>query len=180
MNTSHRGDPRPQSARSQAVINSDGTTNDIRWISEPTAIKRLRRYLARSGCTLHKARPGTKLHETLGEYSILDESGEIVADRINLAAWIKSYGLLAAHERIEPPIERDWMFYVGRYERVVIDGISANYARPITKEYTTEAAALKSVAHLTGAEREGLVICGFSVKARNRAADKGGEPDGSL
>jgi hypothetical protein len=38
MANANQGAIRPKSARSQSVINADGTTDTIRWISEPTAI----------------------------------------------------------------------------------------------------------------------------------------------
>ena len=148
----------------QTRISANGTTDSITWIREATAIKRLRRHLAKSGCTLHISREGSADRQRHGEYFIRDDGGHLIDDKINLSAWMRSYGLLAPLEMIDPPLGRGWLFYIGRYERVVVDGIECNHAKPITRTYTTEAAARRAVEHLT--DRTGLVLCAFDAGAK--------------
>ena len=156
--------PKIRAKNTQTLQHADGTTSEIRWIKEATAIKRLRRHLAKSGCTLHVTREGSSARHQHGEYFITEEDGRQVDDKINLESWLRAYDLLADDEKIDPPLNRGWRYYIGRTERVMVDGISANYARPITRTYTSEAAARRAVEHLT--DREGLVICSFDASIR--------------
>ena len=156
--------PKIRAKNTQTRLHADGTTSEIRWIKEATAIKRLRRHLAKSGCSLHITREGSSARHQHGEYFITEEDGRLVDDKINLAAWLRAYNLLADQEMIDPALNRGWKFYIGRYERVVVYGIEANYARPITRTFTTEGAARRAVEHLT--DREGLVICSFDASIR--------------
>ena len=149
---------RASRAPAQTVINANGTTSEIRWVKEPTAEKRLRRHLAKSGCSLVKTRPGSRQYDTLGELAILDESGELVADRINLAAWLRSYGLLADDERIDPPLGQGWKYHVARSRTEVIDGQRTIINEQLTGEYTTEKAARKAAEGIV--DRENLVVVG--------------------
>ena len=159
-NATPKGAIRPKTT--QTLHNADGTTSTIRWVREGTVIKRLRRFLAKTGCTLHISREGSADRQRHGEYFIRDQDGDVAHDNVNLEEWLRSCDLLADDERIDPPLDRGWLFYVGRYERVTVDGIDCNYARPITRTYTTEAAARRAVEHLT--DRTGLVICSFDAR----------------
>ena len=73
---------------------------EIRPISLQTALKRLRRHLARIGFSLQKTRPGSPAWRLHGEYLIRDDLGNVFADRINFEARLRSYGLLAEEEII--------------------------------------------------------------------------------
>ena len=80
-----------------------------RPVTLATLEKRLRRYLAKSACTLLKSRPGTKQHDTLGQYSIFDDANELVAEKINICAWARSYNLLADDEDLAEDVPEKWL-----------------------------------------------------------------------
>ena len=82
MNTSHQGDPRPQSVSRSAIE------------------KRVKRHLAKSGFTLVKSRPGTRQHDVFGEYAIFDDTHELIADKIDLVARARQYGLMDPNEQL--------------------------------------------------------------------------------
>lgn len=156
--------PKIRAKNTQARLHADGSTDTITWVRESTVIKRLRRALAKKNHSLLITREGTSARRELGEYAVLDSDGHPLQTHAELAALGRFLGVLADDERIDPPLNRGWLYYIGRYERVVVDGIEANYARPITRQYTTEAAARRAVEHLT--DRDGLVICSFDASIR--------------
>ena len=169
MSTSPKGTtPKIRPKNTQTLHNADGTTSEIRWVREGTVIKRIRRALAKKNHTLLITREATPARRELGLYAVLGADQTVIERNADLAKLARFLGVLAADELVDPPMDRGWLFYVGRYERVVVDGIECNYARPITREYTTEAAARKAVAHLT--DREGLVICSFDTKGGTKNA----------
>jgi hypothetical protein len=134
---------------------------DFRWVREATVVKRIRRKLAERHHRLIITREGTAARREWGLYAILDAGGEVLQRNANLADLARFLGVLAADEVICPPLDRGRKFYIGRYERVVVDGVEAAYARPITRAYTTEAAARRAAERL--ADLEGLVICSFDA-----------------
>ena len=148
----------------QSVQHAAGTAETITWVREATCIKRIRRKLAARNHSLLITREGTAARRDMGEYAVLDADGHPLQTHADLADLARFLGVLADDERIDQPLNRGWKFYIGRYERVTVDGISANYARPITRTYTTEAAARRAVEHLV--DREGLVICSFDASIR--------------
>lgn len=145
------------------VVNQAGeVVATVFWVKEATVIKRIRRKLAERNHSLLITREGTQARRELGLYAVLGADHGVIDKQVDLSKLARFLGVLAEDELVDPPMDRGWLFYVGRYERVVVDGIECNYARPITREYTTEAAARKAVAHLT--DREGLVICSFDAR----------------
>jgi hypothetical protein len=95
-------------------MSNDITKGEIRPTSTrpvtlATLEKRLRRHLAKSACTLLKSRPSTRQYETLGQYSIFDEGRELVAEKINICAWARSYGLLADGEDLADDVPEKWL-----------------------------------------------------------------------
>lgn len=165
-NASTKGAIRPKNT--QTLHHADGTTSEIRWVREATCIKRIRRALAKKNHTLLITREATPARRELGLYAVLGADQAVIERNADLAKLARFLGVLAADELVDPPMDRGWLFYVGRYERVVVDGIECNYARPITRTYTTEAAARKAVAHLT--DRAGLVMCSFDAKGGTKNA----------
>jgi hypothetical protein len=165
MAAQSQGVSRPNSARiTQPIQYADGTTGTITWVKEPAAIKRVRRALSARNHRLVITREGSQQRIDLGLYAVIDADQTVIQKDADLTALARFLGVLADGEHIMPQPERGWLYYIGRYERVVVDGISANYARPITRTYTTEATARRAVAHLT--DREGLVICAFDATSR--------------
>ena len=81
-NANTQGDPRPQSVSRSAIE------------------KRVKRHLAKSGFSLVKSRPGTRQHDALGDYSIFDTDHELIADKIDLVARARQYGLMSADEQL--------------------------------------------------------------------------------
>lgn len=73
---------------------------EIRPISLQTALKRLRRHLAKIGFSLQKTRPGSPAWRLHGDYAIRDDRGNIHADRLSLEARLRAYGLMADIEVI--------------------------------------------------------------------------------
>ena len=82
------------------MANTATPPGEIRPISLQTALKRLRRHLAKISFTLHCTRPGTAEWARHGQYFIRDDLGNVFSDRINLESRMRSYGLLADIEVI--------------------------------------------------------------------------------
>ncbi|MFM2007653.1 MAG: hypothetical protein RLZZ09_3308 [Pseudomonadota bacterium] len=160
----------PKSAASNTAINVDGSTGTLIWVREATVIRRIRRHLAKSGCTLLKSRPGTRQYDIRGEYAIFDESGELVSERINLSAWLRSYKLLAEHEQIDPPVGKGWKYHVARSRTEVIDGKRIIINEQLTGEYSTEKAARKAAEGIT--DRDGLNVVGRDSRVGQKADDQ--------
>ena len=168
-NAASAGEFRPKSARiTQPIHYADGTVGTITWVKEPTVIKRIRRALSARNHRLVITREGSQARRELGMYSVLDADDEVLQHDADLTSLARFLDVLAADEHIEPPPLKNWLFYVARYERVVVDGIEANYAAPITRMFSTAAAARRAVDHLK--DRDGLVICSFDTTARARTA----------
>ena len=169
-NAASAGEYRPKSARiTQPIHYADGSVGTITWIKEAAAIKRVRRKLAERNHRLIITREGSQQRIDLGEYAVLDGDGHPLQRHADLSALARFLGCLADGEQIEAPPLRNWNFYVARYEEVEVDGMKAKYAKPITREYTTEGAARRAVAHLK--DRTGLVICSFDASVRERRHD---------
>jgi hypothetical protein len=159
---------RASSAPAQSVQHADGTTSDIRWVKEPTVIKRIRRKLAEQGKSLLKTRIGTTAHRELGEFAVLNSKHEVEIKLVNLRLLAMNLGVLANDERIDPPSNRGWLHYVARQTTIEIDGVTQIYNQPVTKKaYTTPEAALKAAAHIE--DRTGLVLCGYDAQAGGRS-----------
>ena len=168
--------PQDNSARAsrahvtQSRIHANGTTDTITWVREATCIKRLRRHLAKSGCSLHITREGSPDRQRHGEYFIRDEEGRLIDDKISLEAWLRAYNLLADGERIDPPLDRGWKFYIARQRKQVIDGISYWHNDQLTGIYSTEKAARKAADGIE--DRENLVVVGFDARAKGGTHDE--------
>lgn len=145
----------------------------LRWVSEATCIKRLRRHLATIGLQLVITRAGTNQRREWGELAILDNQGVLHSKSVNLECSLQAHGLLAVNERIEYPFDKFWLYHLARKRTVIVDGIRYTYFDQITKDYTTEKAARKAGEHIT--DREGLVFVGWDASDR-----KGGTHDASL
>ena len=145
----------------QTRIHANGTTDSITWIREATAIKRLRRHLAKSGCSLHITREGSPDRQRHGEYFIRDQEGHLIDDKINLEAWLRAYNLMADDERIEPPPEKGWRYFVARHRIVQVDGVNARYAEPISREFTSRSAANRAAQGIS--DRDDLVLVAYDA-----------------
>lgn len=161
---------RASRANTQTRIHADGTTDTIRWVREATAIKRLRRHLAKSGCSLHIPREGSANRQRHGEYFIRDEEGRLVDDKINLESWLGANDLLADGEKIDPPLHKGWRFYVARSHVEVVNGITFQSHQQLTRAYMTAEAARKASAGIE--DREELILVGYDA-SRQEAADEG-------
>ena len=155
-------------ATSTGEIRPNTPTSDLHWVKESTVIKRLRRALAKRNHSLLITREHAPARRRLGRYAVLDGAGEVLQRDADLAALARFLGVLATHERIEPRGFQGWRHYVGKVETVIVDGVEASYARPITRTYASEAAARRAVEHLDA--REGLVICSFDASTRREDA----------
>ncbi len=149
------------------AIRPNHTTSEITWVKESTAIKRLRRHLAKSGCSLHISREGSAERQRHGEYYIRDEDGRLVDDKISLESWLRAYGLLVDDERIEPPPEKGWRYFVARYRIVQVDGVNARYAEPISREFTSRSAANRAAQGIS--DRDDLVLVAYDANRRDGA-----------
>ena len=95
------GERRQQPLHEDSIMAKTATpTPENRSVSHQTALKRLRRHLAKIDYTLHSTRPGSAEWKLHGDYVIRDERGNVFADRINFEARLRSYGLLAEGEVI--------------------------------------------------------------------------------
>ena len=99
-----RRSPIMANANSQGEICPTAT----RPVSLETAVKRLRRFLAKMDHTLVITRDGSKEREFYGQYFIRDEAGKVLADKINLTAWLRSYGLMADDEELADAVPEKW------------------------------------------------------------------------
>lgn len=59
-------------------------------------------------------------------------------------------------------MHKGWRFYIARYEEIEVDGIKAKYAKPLTRDYSTEKAAIRAAEGIE--DREGLLICSFDTR----------------
>ena len=166
-NATSTGAIRPKNT--SPLIYPDGTETSIVWVKEAAGIKRLRRYLANIGHILVITREGTPDRQRHGEYLIRDEKGAVFADRINLASHLRSCGLLADDERLDPPSNKGWRHYVARARTIKLDGIECITHERLTKDFTTEKAARKAAEGIE--DREGLVICSWDASNRGGAHD---------
>ena len=162
-------EPKIRAKNTQTRLHADGATDTVRWVREATCIKRIRRKLAERNHKLLITREGTAARRELGEYAVLDSDGHPLQTHADLAALGRFLGVLADHEAIEELPTKGWLFYVARQTRVVVNGTAANYARPVTREYRTEAAALRAAAHIT--DRDNLLICSFDASIRGSRHD---------
>lgn len=113
------------------------SSNDVIWISESAAIKRIRRSLRRRGERLHIARPEPRsVHCT----AVSADGAEGMADQLeNFARWA---GVLAVNERISPPAKRGWMHYAARHRVDLVDGCQHHRYERMTANYTTQKALM--------------------------------------
>ena len=142
----------------QTLNTTDGTASEIRWVREATVIKRIRRKLAEHGQFLVKARVGTDARRENGIYAIADEGHEIIIKSVKLDGLARGLGVLAPDERIDPPMNRGWRFYIGRQVAADIDGKRSIHVVRITKDYTTTQAAWKAA---EGFEGDDLIEVGY-------------------
>lgn len=148
--------------------------SEIRWVSEATATKRLRRHLATIGLQLVITRAGTNQRREWGEYAILDNQGVIHSKSVNLGCSLKAHGLLAADERIEYRWDRFWLHHVARRVTVQVDGQSCIYHEQVTRDYSTVKAAKKAGESIE--DRTDLVLVSWDASR----STKGGTHDAGL
>lgn len=156
-------------ATSTGEIRPQSPTSEIHWVKESTVVKRIRRKLAARNHSLLITREGTAARRELGQFAVLDSDGHPLQTHADLAALGRFLNVLAANEAIEEPIHKGWLFYVARQTRVFVNGAEANYARPVTREYKSESAALKAAAHI--ADRDSLLICSIDASIRESRHD---------
>jgi hypothetical protein len=82
------------------MANTATALGEIRPISLQTALKRLRRHLAKINYTLHCTRPGSAEWKLHGDFVIRDELGNVHANKISLEARLRAYGLMADSETL--------------------------------------------------------------------------------
>ncbi len=170
-NAASQGEFRPKSARiTQPVHFADGTTGTITWIKEAAVIKRVRRALAARNHRLVITREGTQARRELGTYAVLAADGSVLQADADLTSLARFLNCLAADEHIEPPHDRGWMHYIARQERIVVDGIECNHARPLTRAYRTREAARRAAEGIS--DRENLLLCSFDSTVKARLADQ--------
>jgi hypothetical protein len=159
-------------ATSTGAIRPNSNGSDIRWISQATIIKRIRRKLAERGHYLQITREGSDARRELGEFCVLDDRFIPLSTNCKLAELAKFLGVLAAGEAIDPPSDKGWRHYVARQVTVEVNGKPCLYNEPVTRTYTTPEAARRAAAGIK--DREGLVLCGFDaslVKGGTKNAD---------
>ncbi len=158
-------------ANTTGKIRPTSTVTEIRWIKEPTAVKRLRRHLATIGQQLVITKAGTWQRQHWGRMAIVEDTGEVYLKSVDLESRLRAFGLMADDEQIE--IEgRAWRFFVARHRVEIIDGRSVGYNDQVSREYTTRAAAEKAADRIGG---EDLAIVGFDaglVKGGTKNADR--------
>ena len=91
-------------ANSQGEIRPAAT----RPVTLETAVKRLRRFLAKMDHQLVITRDGSKERELYGQYFVRDEAGKVLADKINLVSWLRSYALMADDEELADAVPEKW------------------------------------------------------------------------
>ena len=148
--------------------------SEIRWVSEATAIKRLRRHLASIGLQLVLTRSGTNQRREWGELAILDSNGAIYQKSVNLESRLEAYNLLADDERIEYRWDKFWLHHIARRVTVQVDGQSCIYHEQLTKDYVSVKAAKKAGASIE--DRSDLVMVSWDA-GRSK---KGGDADATL
>lgn len=161
MATNPQGNTPALRPQSNQLIRADGTESAIKWIREATAIKRIRRTLARRSHSFQIQSEGTKARDEIGQYAVLDERKEILSANCKLPELARFLGVLADDELIEPPAERGWVFHVARERVEVIGGKRVRLRDRLTKDFKTEKAARKAVAKIE--DRTGMVIVGMDA-----------------
>ena len=168
MSTSPKGAIRPKNTQSR--ISANGTTDTITWVREATCIKRLRRHLAKSGCSLHITREGSAERQRHGELYVRDHDGKLIDDKINLESWLRAYDLLADGEMIDPPMAKSWRYYVARSHIEVVNGITYHSHQQLTRAYLSPEAARKAADGIE--DQEELVIVGYDAGAKGGTHDE--------
>lgn len=143
--------------RPNTTPSTAGTASEIRWVREATIIKRIRRRLALHGQSLVKTREGTDARRELGVYAVADENREVVLASLKIDSLARALGVLADDEKIDPPMNRGWRYYIGR--KIVTDGApKAIHTVRVTRDYTTPQAAWKAA---EGFEGDDLIEVGY-------------------
>ncbi len=143
--------------RPNTTPSTAGTASEIRWVREATIIKRIRRRLALHGQFLIKTREGTAERRENGTYAIADKANGIFAKSVKLDSLARALGVLADDEKIDPPMNRGWRYYIGR--KIVTDGApKAIHTVRVTRDYTTPQAAWKAA---EGFEGDDLIEVGY-------------------
>jgi hypothetical protein len=146
-------------AASTGKIRPTSTVTEIRWIKEPTAVKRLRRHLATIGQQLVITKAGTWQRQHWGRMAIVEDTGEVYLKSVDLESRLRAFGLMADDEQIE--IEgRAWRFFVARHRIEVIDGRHVSFHDQLSQLYTTRPAAEKAAERIGGAD---LAIVGYDA-----------------
>ena len=142
----------------------------FRYITLDSAVKRVRRHLAKSGASLIKSKPGTKAWRELGDFSIRDASGEVLMKSVNLRSLMEAAEILADDEMIELPGFSGWRWYVARQTAVKNGGQTVLCNEPLTRVYFTEKQARRAAESI--ADKSGLVICSFDASGRSGGRDE--------
>lgn len=146
--------------------------SEIRWISEATATKRLRRHLATIGLQLVITRAGTNQRREWGELAILDNQGVIHSKSVNLGCSLKAHGLLADVERVEYRWDKFWLHHIARRVTVQVDGQSCIYHEQVTRDYSTVKAAKKAGEAIE--DRTDLVLVSWDASRSTNGGTKNG------
>ena len=133
----------------------------FKYISLDTAVKRVRRHLAKTGGSLIKSKPGTKAWAELGDFAIKDASGEVLMKSVNLRSLMEAADILANDEMIELASKPGWRYYVARQIAVQEDGKTHYRNEPLSKVYFTERQAIRAADSI--ADRDGVVVVGFNA-----------------
>lgn len=132
-----------------------GISPKIRTVRLQSAIKRLRRFLEKSGQSLIVTSPRSQRFAKYGRYAIRDEEGYIIP-KIDIESRLRSYGVMTDDEKIERP--PTWGFHLARE---LDDGSFV----ALPGEYPSMAAARMAAVGMTDAA---LVVV-------RRAKDQGGD-----
>ncbi len=160
-------------ATSTGKIRPNSTVTEIRWIKEPTAIKRLRRHLATIGQKLVITKEGTWQRQHWGRMAIVENTGEVHQKSVDLESRLRAFGMMADDERIEYRHDKFWLHHVARRVTVEVNGQRATYHEQLTRDFTTAKAATKAAESIED-QRELVVV---SWDAENA---KGGTNHGDL
>ena len=133
----------------------------FRYISLDSAIKRVRRHLAKSCATLIKSKPGTAAWRELGDFAIKDASGEVLMKSVNLMSLMQAAEILADDERIELPNKPGWRYYVARQIAVQEGGKTHYRNEPLSRVFFTERQAIRAADSI--ADHDGVVVVGFTA-----------------
>jgi len=131
-------------ATSTGKIRPNSTVTEIRWIKEPTAIKRLRRHLATIGQQLVITKEGTWQRQHWGRMAIVENTGEVHQKSVDLESRLRAFGMMADDERIEYRHDKFWLHHVARRVTVEVNGQRATYHEQLTRDFTTAKAATKA------------------------------------